>query len=292
VRAVAKTFTLSLTSVVALFVLVGFVGRSAGLDESIVHCFRPEALVFVLLAFVCEYVDSTLGTLGMGYGTALTPLMMILFGVEPLVIVPCVLISELFTGISAGAAHHLAGNVSFTRSSRATRVATVLSACSVLGAVVAVIVAIKLPTFWLKLGIGLIVLGMGAFILGMRNRRFGFSWARITSLGLIAAFNKGVSGGGYGPLITGGQMVSGVEEKSAIGITSLSEGVTCMVGVLVYLLAGQRIAWEIAVPLSLGALASVPVSAITVSRVSRETLRTLVGVATAGLGLLTLIRLL
>ena len=288
-RTVAKTFITSLLSVVGLFALAFLAARHLGLDESVAYYFRPQALMLVLLAFFCEYTDSTLG---MGYGTALTPLMMILFGLEPLVIVPCVLISELFTGISAGCAHHLVGNVSFTRTSRATKVATVLSACSVVGAIVAVIIALRIPAFWLKLFIGLIVLSMGLFILVTWNRKLGFSWPRITTLGLIAAFNKGVSGGGYGPLITGGQIVSGIDEKSAIGITSLSEGVTCAVGVLIYLLAGQKIAWGIAVPLTFGALASVPVSAITVSRVGRKALRTLVGAATVGLGLLTLVRLL
>ncbi len=60
----------------------------------------------ILLAFVCELVDSTLG---MGYGTTLTPLLLIL-GYEPIVIVPAVLFSEFLTGISAGFFHHEFGN--------------------------------------------------------------------------------------------------------------------------------------------------------------------------------------
>ena len=38
------------------------------------------------LAFVCEFVDSTLG---MGYGTSLTPILL-LMGFEPLQVVPAV----------------------------------------------------------------------------------------------------------------------------------------------------------------------------------------------------------
>ncbi|MHC5034025.1 MAG: sulfite exporter TauE/SafE family protein [Planctomycetota bacterium] len=288
-KAIAKTLATSVATVTCLFLLAALAVHYLSLSDTFARCFSLQAAMLVGLAFLCECVDSTLG---MGYGTALTPLTMILFGFEPLVIVPCVLLSELVTGISAGAAHHVAGNVSFTRGSRATRVASVLSACSVVGAVLAVVVALRIPGYWLKLLIGLIVLSMGIFILGMWNRQFAFSWPKITGLGLLAAFNKGLSGGGYGPLITGGQIVSGVEEKSAIGITSLSEGVTCAVGVLAYLAAGRQIAWDLAVPLMLGALASVPVSAVTVRRISTRTLRGLVGVATVMLGLLTLIRLL
>ena len=44
-------------------------------------------LPIVLLAFFCELVDSTLG---MGYGTTLTPLLLAV-GYEPIAIVPAVL---------------------------------------------------------------------------------------------------------------------------------------------------------------------------------------------------------
>jgi hypothetical protein len=60
------------------------------------------------MAFLAELVDSTLG---MGYGTTLTPLMMLIFGLEPLQIVPAVLLSELITGLAAGFSHHSFGNV-------------------------------------------------------------------------------------------------------------------------------------------------------------------------------------
>ena len=51
-----------------------------------------------LLALGCEYVDSTLG---MGYGTTLTPVLL-LIGYEPAQIVPSVLLSEFLTGVLAG----------------------------------------------------------------------------------------------------------------------------------------------------------------------------------------------
>jgi uncharacterized membrane protein YfcA len=56
----------------------------------------------MLLAFVCELVDSSLG---MGYGTTLTPILLIA-GYEPIEIVPAVLFSECITGIVAGILHH------------------------------------------------------------------------------------------------------------------------------------------------------------------------------------------
>jgi hypothetical protein len=66
-------------------------------------------VIIVVLAFACEFMDSSLG---MGYGTTLTPALM-LFGFQPLQIIPAVLFSELLTGLLAGAFHHYHGNADF-----------------------------------------------------------------------------------------------------------------------------------------------------------------------------------
>ena len=73
----------------------------------------------------------------MGYGTTLTPLLLLLgFGTKQ--IVPSVLLSEFVTGLLAGGLHHGLGNVRFTRGSRALKVALVLAACSIAGTLAAV----------------------------------------------------------------------------------------------------------------------------------------------------------
>ena len=102
------------------------------------------------LAFVCEYVDSSLG---MGYGTTLTPLLLFL-GFAVLEVVPAILLSELFTGFLAGAFHHMLGNVTFSRQSDDSRVVAVLSICGVVGSVVAVFLTISLPQIVVKIYMG------------------------------------------------------------------------------------------------------------------------------------------
>ena len=67
----------------------------------------PQIIAIIVFAFFCEYVDSTLG---MGYGTTLTPVLMI-FGFKTLDIVRAVLLSELITGLLASFFHHREGNV-------------------------------------------------------------------------------------------------------------------------------------------------------------------------------------
>ncbi len=265
----------------------------------------------VIIAFLCEYMDSTLG---MGYGTTLTPVLL-LFGFGPMQIVPVILLSELISGFLAGFFHHREGNVNFkpktTNISIILRklkslgyiesfrrgiplhlkVVLLLAVCSIIGAVVAVFVAVSIPKLWLKLYIGCLVLSMGIIIIVCLNKEFNFSWRKITILGLIASFNKGISGGGYGPVVTGGQILSGVESKSAVGITSLAEGLTCLVGVITYILVSKNpLDWRLAPFIIIGATASVPFCAKSVKRISEKRLKLAIAILTIVLGIFTIIK--
>jgi uncharacterized membrane protein YfcA len=241
-----------------------------------------------LLAFVCELVDSSLG---MGYGTTLTPLLLFL-GHAPSEIVPAVLFSEFVTGILAGVCHHEFGNVDLSPGSRDWKITAVLTSCSVIGVLIAVVIAVNVPPWIVKLFIGALVLAMGLLILLNRRRQVPFSWRRICGLGFMAAFNKGISGGGYGPVVTGGQVLSGVRGRNAVGIASLAEGIASAVGVLVYVLTGAAVLTSLAPSLLLGAVLSVPASAFIVSRMPAGRLTILVGSLTTTLGGYTLLRLL
>lgn len=267
-------------------------------------------VIMIMTAFICEYVDSTLG---MGYGTALTPILLLL-GFSPLHIVPTILLSELITGISAGFLHHKHGNVefklktnnlvlilrkvsslgvreSFRRGvSKHLKIGLLLAICSVAGTIAAVFIAVNIPEFWLNLYIGCLVLSMGIIIICF-NRNFPFSWKKITFLGLVASFNKGMSGGGYGPLVTSGQILSGVEGKSAVGITSLAEGLTCAVGVITYLfMAKDPIDWKLAPYVITGAVLSVPFSVISVKKITEKRLKITVALLTIILGTVTIVK--
>ena len=266
----------------------------------------------VLLAFFCEYIDSTLG---MGYGTTLTPVLLII-GFAPMQIVPAVLLSELISGLLAGFFHQKVGNVnlrpksfniadivkklktlgyieSFKRGVPIhLKITLVLALCSIVGTIVAVFVAVNIPKFWLKLYIGCLVLVMGLTILATLNKSFSFSWRKIIGLGLLASFNKGLSGGGYGPVVTSGQILSGIESRSAVGITSVAEGLTCFVGVITYMLVAKNsIDWRLAPFIIIGAVLSVPLSAISVKRIGAKKLKLAIAILTIGLGAFTIIKI-
>jgi len=267
-------------------------------------------ITIVIIAFLAEYIDSTLG---MGYGTILTPLLLI-FGFNPLQVVPAVLLSELITGLLAGFTHHKAGNVNFKPKSTNIRyiikklkelgyaetfrrgvpihlkIALVLAACSIIGTIAAVFIAVSISKFWLKLYIGVLVTVIGVVILFTLNKNYKFSWKKILGLGFIASFNKGLSGGGYGPVVTGGQLLSGVKGRNAVGITSLAEGLTCAVGVAAYFLTKSIIDWRLAPYLIIGAVLSVPLSALTVKKMNTKKLTVIIGITTLFLGLFTIIQ--
>jgi uncharacterized membrane protein YfcA len=261
--------------------------------------------LYAFFAFVCEYVDSSLG---MGYGTTLTPLLL-LIGFRPLQVVPAILFSEFVTGILAAVFHQKFGNVSFDFGkddkivsrrlrflgylprSEDAKVSYILVILGVLGVVSAVFFSLNAPKIVLKLYIGLMIFFIGVYILFKINRPSSFNWKGFSLIAVLSGFNKGVSGGGYGPLVTGGQVVTGRGAKNSVGSTSLAEGIICLVGFILYLLLKGNIEWNLALPLFIGAILSTPLSAITVKKIQERKMKLIIGWVTILLGIVTLIKI-
>ena len=233
---------------------------------------------------ICELMDSSLG---MGYGTTLTPILLIA-GFKPLDLVPCVLLSEFVTGMAAGLMHHRDGNVDFLRDKSARNAAVLLSVLSAVGAVTAVTLAIRINTQWLTTFIAIMVIGIGVVIIATANRTLKLRRGHLVAIGTVAAFNKGLSGGGYGPLVTAGQVVSGLEAKQAVAITSMAESFTSLIGLLAYIAYRGSLDFSLAIPLTAGALMSVPIATLAVRRIPQRVMRLSVGAASCVLGLLAL----
>ena len=240
-----------------------------------------------IVAFISEYLDSGLG---MGYGTALAPIL-IIAGFHPIRVVPAILISQLITDIAACISHHKLHNVNLEIKSKDFRIALILGMISSAGVILSVAIALKIPKWLLTLYIGLLVLSMGILILVTIKKPMQFSWRKLMAISFLAAFNKGISGGGYGPLVMGGQMLSGVCAKNAVGITAFAEAVTCFVGFMLYLIMGKSIDWKLTGLLIICATGAVPIAAITVKNVNSEKLKRYVGILIAILGLFTLFKI-
>jgi len=267
---------------------MGVLALLASAPAAIVPWGAGVALTIAVGAFVAELVDSSLG---MGYGTTLTPLLLIA-GFAPLDIVPAVLMSELVTGLAAGLMHQRDGNVDWRGNPVARRSLLWLASLSGLGAVAAVVLAVHISKRGAGIVISLIIIGMAVVIFATLSRRLRYRPGALIGIGTVAAFNKGLSGGGYGPLVTAGQVVSGVDAKAAVAVTSVAEAITCLVGLGAYLFAHRAPLVPLALPLTLGALLSVPLATATVRRFSEQRMRAAVGVGTLALGVVALVRLL
>jgi len=244
-------------------------------------------LSLAVLAFCCEFVDSSLG---MGYGTTLTPILL-LAGYDLKLVVPVILLSEFLTGLMAGGIHHAIGNCKFRLRSRDSAVAGVLAAAGIIGALVAVQFLTRVPRSVARLYFAAMITAMGALILVRRKASHRFSWPKIAGVGVVSAFNKGVSGGGYGPLVVGGQLLSGCETKAAVACTSLSESFVCLVALIGYAATGVFPTPMLAIPIVMGAVLSSPCAcAMTRFLDSKVDLRRLVGAIVLILGLLCFIK--
>ena len=240
--------------------------------------------ILLMMAFVAETIDSSLG---MGYGTILSPVL-ILLGYNPLVVIPSILFSQSLGGLSAALLHHRLKNADFRRNSRDTHIVimiTILGAIATLGAV---LLATIIPKTFLKAYIGILVLLMGIILLS--RIEFCFSWKKMIGVGIISSFNKGLSGGGFGPVVTSGQIISGHNHKNAIGVTTASEVPICLMGFAMFCLLKGIPTLSVLLPLTIGSILATPVGTRITHYFSEKSLRPVLGLLVTALGIWTLIK--
>jgi uncharacterized protein len=244
----------------------------------------------------------------MGFGTALTPVILIM-GFLPLHVVPAVLLGQFIGGIVGGITHRRVGNIKldfrndrgavkrrlngfgYLPKSTDSKVIFILGVSGIAGAIIGVFVAVNIPEVVLNIYIGAMVLCVGIWIIIKREKNIKFSWKKLGAFGIIGAFNKGISGGGYGPLITGGQIISGRESRSSVGNTTLVESIICFVAFISYLFLEGNICWKLVIATSIGSILAAPFAAITVKKFNSEKLKLIIGIATIILGISTIIKI-
>jgi uncharacterized membrane protein YfcA len=150
---------------------------------------------------------------------------------------------------------------------------------------------VGISDFYLGLYVGLLVTAAGLFILINRKLRASFSWRKIVALGLFGSFNKGISGSGFGPVVTTGILLLGIDEKAAVSIQTFSESFVSLVGFLTFALLGIPIDWSLTLSLSTGVVLSSPLAAFIVRKTESGKLRLAIAFVTIVLGISTILRL-
>ena len=246
--------------------------------------------------------------MGMGYGTILSPVLIIM-GFEPVIAVPAILVSQAFGGLTASVFHRQFENVNFNRKANDIKVVYIIVGFGIVATIMAVCIAVNIPKTAIKTYIGILVIVMGALLL--MNKTFTFSWGKMIAVGIISSFNKAISGGGFGPVVTGGQLVSGQKTTNAVGITTLTEAPICIIAFFTYLFlrvvkgveasilempvskffsllfSSDLIQWELLLALTLGSVIVAPFAAFT-TKLTKDKLRYIVGTIIVVLGVWTL----
>lgn len=195
----------------------------------------------VLLAFIFETMDSAAG---MGFGTALSPLLLLVFGFDPLAVVPAILITQSISGLITGWMHNEFENVEislqwpFNKETKAVALIAVISALGTIAAVLLAYFAIQFDKSIITTYVTILVFVMAAVTLFRKYFKSAahtkYRPKRLYGFAALAGFNKGIGGGGYGPVTTMGQLYAGMYEKAAAAITSIAEGLASLVGVATY----------------------------------------------------------
>ncbi len=248
-------------------------------------------LLLFILGFVAEFLDAVFG---MGYGTFLTPLL-ILLNLPILEVVPAVLLSQIGAAVATAIAFQIHGNVNFSLSSEDSKIAIALSLAGVLGAVTAILLfytIISINTVLLQTFVGVAILLVGLLV--VIELKLTFSWRKIVALGGIAAMNKGLTGGGYTPMVTGVQILSGRNISQSIGCTTISKAVVSITAVTLYTVLGRLVFDPLfqyfTIFLLGGAVISAPLGSYVAKRTEGRQQTRLVGVATIFLGMFALIK--
>ena len=266
-------------------------------------------LALILGAFICELIDSSLGML---YGTILSP-SLIIAGFDPLLVVPSILFSQAIGGSIASIFHQHFENVKFKLKIRHPniiiekakkigwaetirrgispdlRAFIFIGLLGILGTTIGAFSALTISKKALNSYIGILVFILGLIIIS--GISFRYSWKKMLALGVIGSFNKGLSGGGFGPLATSGQVISGRDGKGSIGATTLSEAPICIVAFLIYWLKNGISDWSLVILLTLGALSAAPLGAFLTSKFrSEKRLKAILGILCVVLGIWTLIK--
>jgi len=210
--------------------------------------FSTYGLTIVIGAFILAVVDTSIG---MFYGTLLTPLL-IVCGYPPQIAVPTVLLSQIFVDFVGSTIHIQVKNVK----RRDLRTAIIILVPSTILSGIGAFVNICIPPMWTKLYMTILLAVLGfLLLLGIRLKK---SKKKLFLFSILAGFNKGFIGGGFGPVIVSGQIMLNQDVKPSVAIGDLTKVFVCSIGVLVYFEFVKELMYDIlfatCVPAIIGAL--------------------------------------
>ena len=190
----------------------------------------------VLLAAFFEFMDASAG---MGFGTALTPILLVI-GFDPKQIVPVVMIQQGVAGLVGAFLHREFENVEwkFKPMSETVKlwfIIGVVGCIAVSISIVGIYKILHVDKVWIKLYVAVLLVVMGGASIFQGTKEREYKPRRMIGFAALAGFNKGVGGGGYGPVVTIGGLLAGVPVKSMLAVTAICEGTVSTFSIIVWL---------------------------------------------------------
>lgn len=230
------------------------------------------AVSLAAMAFVMIIVDTALG---MYYGTLLSPIL-VGFGFDPLVVIPSLLISQTLGDLTGTLSHHRFKNADFRGLTQDTKVTLTMVIPGALVVIVGALIAVSVPRVALKTYIGLLVLVLS--LLCFRRIKYKFRWWRHIGYGTLAAFNKVITGGGFGPVTSTGGIIGGLSPRASIATTTFGELLICALSFAAHVALRGLVDPIFAVCLCAGAIMGGFIGPYVASRIDPSRLRTLVAI--------------
>ncbi len=242
-------------------------------------------LLIVILSTIMEIIDSSMG---MMYGTLLSPLL-IMFGFSPQLVVPAILLSQATGGIAGTIFHHKHKNADFNGLTHHMKIVLAVVSTGIMAVILGVFFASYIPEGMLKIYIGSIAVLMG--ILCLLKFSYAFRWWKIIAVGFLASFNKSATGGGFGPLSSTGKILSGVDSKVSVATTTFAEVPLCIIGFITYVLVKGFPESSFTLTLMAGALMGGIVGPVICTKINHKEMRRIVGMLAIISGALVLIKI-
>ncbi|MHA1147817.1 MAG: sulfite exporter TauE/SafE family protein [Promethearchaeota archaeon] len=242
-------------------------------------------LLVIIFAFGCAFIDCAFG---MGYGTLMSPILLIL-GFTISAIVPVLLLSQMIIGGVACISHHRLKNADFKSSrSKDTKSALIFTFFGSIAMIFAILIVISIPNVFLMMYIGILITLIGFLLLF--NKDFVFSKGKLYVIGGISAFNKAISGGGFGPIVTSGQVMNGSDVKNAVAVTALAETLLSALGFVLYVFLTGFLNFELTIIVLLSGVIAAPIGAYQAKKLKEKNAKSIIAFVIICLGILTLLK--
>ncbi|MGV3481920.1 MAG: sulfite exporter TauE/SafE family protein [Sphingobium sp.] len=242
-----------------------------------------DLLPFILIGFLAQLVDSTLG---MAFGVFSNSLL-VMFGLPPVTASAAIHTAESFTSGVSGLSHVMQRNVDWPLFAR-------LVVPGIVGAILGVWVLTVVDAEIARPVVLVYLAAIGAYLIwrGPRRPQAYRRMKLVGPLGFAGGFFDASGGGGWGPLVTGNLLAQGMTPRMAIGTVNASEffiTVTVLAALIGTLgLASFTIA---ASGLLIGGVVAAPLGAYLARSIPAKPLMQLVGavlIATSFYGLVAL----